>query len=112
MVQHLDELVQHDADGRNAHAMLKPERNAEAQPTVPLSVHAQSPPNIRLCIPSHPGPTKLCTDELRRGRTFTYILLYSTSNYSALSVIIAILLLCLTVTLKCLYKRNIHIYQF
>lgn len=44
MVQHLDELVQHDPNGRNAHAMLKPERKAEAKPsTVQPSVHTEVP---------------------------------------------------------------------
>lgn len=44
MVQHLDEFVQHDPNGRNAHAMLKAERKAEAKPsTVQPSVHTEVP---------------------------------------------------------------------
>lgn len=53
MVQQLDELMQHDPDGRNAHAMLKPERNAAAQPNiVPSSTHAEVPPNKGLTHPA------------------------------------------------------------
>lgn len=76
MVQHLDELMQHDPNGRDAHAMLKTERNAEAEPNAALlSMHAEIPPNNGHCIPSHPRSTKLCTDEISRehSHTFYYI---------------------------------------
>lgn len=70
MVQHLDELMQHDPDGRNAHAMLKAERNAEAQHTAPVNA-CGSPSKQRTLRPVHPRSTKSCTDEILRERTFT-----------------------------------------
>lgn len=39
MVQQLDELVQHDRNGRNAHTVLEAGRNAKVKPeVVPLRV--------------------------------------------------------------------------
>lgn len=60
MVQHLDELMQHDPNGRNAHAMLKPERKAEAKPsTVQPSVHPEVPLKDALHILRHPVTSKV-----------------------------------------------------
>lgn len=41
MVQHLDELMQHDPDGRNAHTMLKPREMQRLSPLFPCQFPCQ-----------------------------------------------------------------------
>lgn len=60
MVQHLDEFMQHDPNGRNAHAVLKPERITEAKPSiVQTSVHTEVPAKDSLHILSRPKTCRL-----------------------------------------------------